>query len=125
MILNKRLVAASLLCSSLLCVSPAFAQVGGAAGAGSGASASADSASRGTSPTTDNGKNVTSPSTMGGSITGSSGQPAIPGSTAGDSALNNGTSPSGGQPSDAKAKFSGAAEEGEKFTDSMITESGK
>jgi hypothetical protein len=55
------------------------------------------------SPTTDTGKNVTSPSTMGGSVTGSSGQPAIPGSTAGDSALNKGTSPSGGQPLDANA----------------------
>jgi hypothetical protein len=41
---------------------------------------------------------------MGTETNGRPPGPTIPGATAGDSALNNGTSPSGGQPSDANAE---------------------
>jgi hypothetical protein len=106
MILTKKMMAASLLCGSLLCVPPAFAQTSGTDSGSAVAGSSANGAPAAT-PATDPGKNVTSPSTMGGSIgtsaNGRPAQPSIPGSTAGDSALNNGTSPSGGQPSDQNA----------------------
>jgi hypothetical protein len=99
-VIPKTLVSLSLLCGALLCVPPAFAQAGGGASLPSGSS---DNASQAATPAADTPKNITSPSTMGGSVNGTSGQPAIPGSTAGDSVLNKGSLPSGGQPSDANA----------------------
>ena len=63
MILTTKIIAASVLCCSLLCLPPAFAQT-----AGNGVPAA--------SPSMDPGKNITSPSTMGGSVgTSANGRP--------------------------------------------------
>lgn len=60
---------------------------GGAAGAGGMGNANVGAPTRGNGPAGNSGASATSPSTLGGSVSGSVSDPAVPGSTAGDSAV--------------------------------------
>jgi hypothetical protein len=68
----------------------AGAGASGAAGSGAAISSGPGSATRGSGPTGNNGVTATSPSTLGGSVSGSTTDPAVPGSTAGDTAVHHG-----------------------------------
>jgi len=88
----KGLLAGTVFGLSLLCAPMLYAQ---AAGGGSGGSAGATmgDGTRGTSGQPGSSSNVTSPSTLGGSVSGSSSDPAVPGSTAGDTSVKNANPP--------------------------------
>lgn len=67
-----------------------YAQAAGSDGTGTASTSgtTAGSAAGGSSAPGNSGSSVTSPSTLGGPVTGGSSVPAVPGSTAGDTAVN-------------------------------------
>jgi hypothetical protein len=72
-----------------------YAQAAGSDGTGAATTSgtSAGSAAGGSTATGNSGSSVTSPSTLGGPVIGGSSVPAIPGSTAGDTAVDPNNSP--------------------------------
>jgi hypothetical protein len=88
----KGILAGTALGLSLLCPPMLYAQAAGG-GAPGNAGATAGDNTRGTSGQPGNSSNVTSPSTLGGSVSGSSSDPAVPGATAGDTSVKNSTPP--------------------------------
>jgi hypothetical protein len=89
----KGILAGTAFSLSLLCAAPMlYAQAAGG-GAPGNAGATMGSTTRGTTGQPGNSSNVTSPSTLGGSVSGSSSDPAVPGTTAGDTSVKNSTPP--------------------------------